>query len=225
VIRFKEFINEQQTFDLEKFKSDCSFFLEHIEGSSSLLWRGTTLPKEFEIRPFSPRKKSADMPYHVHTFLNAYYQRKINSQIRNWLFTTGDRNQAGEYTQGLVNPCMVFPVGNFQWFCFKDKSMKDLYIYIDRIRYSVFKAFSDRDAAEKHFYETLEDSLDSAQYWFNSNLRAAVQSGNEVMISCEEYYAFKVGNEQNKTVFSEIVLPFLEKEILNVSKRDNFNAK
>jgi hypothetical protein len=227
MMTFKRFITEDRGFDLEKFKSDCEFFLEHIEGSSSLLWRGLHpdfMPDDYDVKSFAERTKTLDMLPNVHAFINSYYYEKINARIRNWIFCTGNRTLAAEYTVSY-NPCLIFPIGRFDWFCFKDRELKDLYHYVSNIKSGVDRAFRDEKAAERQFYDSLESSLDSAEYWYNKNLRACAQSGNEVMIRCKSYYIFSIGNDSSPTTFSSEVLPYLEREILNVSKRDNFTAK
>jgi len=209
MITFKQFITENDDFDLEKFKTDCDFFLSNMKGPSSLLWRGIqNPPKDYAILPFTERTKTLDTPPHVHAFLNSYYREKIGYPIRNWLFTTGSKREADQYTDSRGGPSVVFPTGNFSWFCFKDKELKDLWLYINRLSDDINKVFTDEKEATFQLYDSLETVLDAREFWFNEDLKACIESGNEIMIKCDRYYLFNPDN----IAFNEYVLPYLYDE-------------
>ncbi len=204
MITFKQFICESDDFDLEKFTEDCDFFLSEMKGSSSLLWRGVRQPpSDYSILPFMERTKALDMPPLIHTFLNSYYRERIGYPIRNWLFATGNKRSAAEYTSNY-KPSLLFPIGEFSWFCFKDPELKDLWLYVDKIRSHINNLFSNKREAEFELYDSLERALDVAEFWFNEDLKACIESGNEVMISCKEYYLFNPYKS-----FDTHILPYL----------------
>lgn len=214
MITFKQFINEGTNFDLDKFTQECDFFLSNIKGTNSLLWRGVTIPpRDYSILQFIGRTKTLDMPQNIHTFLNSYYKERIGYPIRNWMFGTGNRNEAKQYTGR--EPSLLFPIGNFSWFCFKDRELKDLWLYIDRIANRINKAIVDEKEATFQLYASLEDALDNAEYWFNEDLKACLESGNEVMINCKEYYLFNPYKS-----FDEYVSPYLLDNEIITSSRD-----
>lgn len=211
MISFKQFLTENDDFNLEKFKSDCEFFLSKVNGANSLLWRGIRgSPNDYSVNTFTQRTRPVDMRLDIHTFLNAYYKQKIGFPIRNWLFTTGNEKVADQYVVNYSDkPSAIFPIGQFSWFCFKDKKLKDLWVYIDDIKSRIDMVFKNKKAATFEFYDSLELALDSAEYWFNTDLQKCINSGNEIMILCDKYYVFNTNPDNESSAFNTKVYPYL----------------
>jgi hypothetical protein len=212
MISFKQFITEGKTFDLERFKTDCAFMLEQLKGSKGqhLLYHGTMrYPKgDWEIRNFKERAKPRDSDVYLHTQVNKLFTDMFGGPARNWLFTTGNVNDAYVYGKTFDGVLVIFPIGKFEWLCGLDQDLSDITGWHSRV--FVQMTNTSRNLPYEKRLNNATDYLVSKMrhmHWLhNEKLIECIKSGNEIHVKCERFYAFKLGGY----VFTDIVKPFLE---------------
>jgi hypothetical protein len=199
MLSFRQFITEAPKFQIEKFKRDCAFVLEHLDGHDNLLlWRGDrAAPADWEIRTWSERKEAVDTPRTIHTAINDYSRQRFGAPIRNWRFCTGFWGDASIYS-GYGNPVTaIFPIGKFEWVCSKNEQLRDLTGFIRRVEESLVRADPGISAAELEEKTTgvVLQQFDRSQFWQNTDLVSCLESENEIMWKCNRYYCFTQGKD------------------------------
>lgn len=214
MITFKQFINEDSSFDLDQFKKDCQFAINLSKSGPSgsavnILYHGTKkYDANFSIEKWFERSAPKDTPYSIHNAVNEYFESIFGSPIRNWLFTSGRKAVAEGYGRGVAQA--IFPIGKFDWVYSPDIS--DLSVAYETTVEEVkgraeaagrSLAYSDiQEHAATIFLERIADSS-----WFrNKNFPQAIASQNEIMIHCDKFYQFNV----NGQIYRKIVKPYLD---------------
>lgn len=154
---------------------DCKPFMKEIGGDwdESFLIRGMKSPSEssgiIKLRVRKDRRPlNTSLP--AHNLFNRMFQKeykveKIRSQS---LFTTGKKTEAGEYGDLYI----IFPIGSYTYWWSPD--VQDLYIgATDASTLSEWKDY---------FKEVINS-------YRNNHLKDAIESSNEIMLLCDEYYA------------------------------------
>lgn len=185
-MRFKQFITEHKgVFDLEQFKIDCRFALE--QSGSGILWHGTPNgPADFEIRTLKFRDSVADTPTRVNKFL----ENKFGKPIRNWMFTSGSKEQAKIYSnRGAVY--MIFPIGEFEWVSGVNKELDDLATWHTKLSMDISLA-SNGNNSDKINDDLASDfmirKMQHMKWYHNTNLDKCISNKNEIMIKCNKFY-------------------------------------
>jgi len=169
---------------LATIEKDCKPFLSLIGGDISKyrMFRGMPFSRNSgnifrkQIRLDDRRPMStADIK---HDRYNHFFQEVYGQPFRNSLFATGDRKMAKYYGY----PFVVFPIGNFDWLWSKD--VNDLAL---DIHFPPVAGFHNVPPSQ----EVIDDKLEFAGYRKNHDLKAAIASGNEIMIRGKEYYAVR----------------------------------
>lgn len=164
---------------LNTIKRDCDPYLSMINRNLSMypIYRGvyrhnygTSIERGFWQYQTNQFRKPKDMPLSVHQYIDNWFLNKFGIKYRSQaVFGTGSMMLAAEYG----SPHMMLPIGNFN-FCWTP-ILEDLY-----------KEFDGADAM--YGQEAINKWMSSLQYRQNDNLKLAIESGNEIMISCDEYY-------------------------------------
>jgi len=137
---------------------------------------------EKEHKPFLKKKVRLDNRNPMssaqikHERYNNFFEEMFGEPFRNSLFVTGDYGQASHYG----NIYMVVPIGHFDWMWSPDINDLALDIPWPSVGGHINVPPSQ---------DTVDTILGNANYTINSNLGGAIQSGNEIMIRCDEYYA------------------------------------
>lgn len=200
----KLFELHEQNFDLEKFKSDCAPFLAELKGASSVLYHGSHhSPTDFEVRQFKERSGPRDTLPRIHTELNDIFKQKYGHEIRNWLFTTGDRHQARVY--GPLN--VIFPIGsnyNYVWSPFVEDMTSHRTGFVDKYHHLPYD-----ERQEKANDEFLND-IATTTFHVDKQLHEALESRHEIHLKCEKFYIFKWTGD----TYEDQIRTFLATEIL-----------
>lgn len=213
MITFKNFLAEQNEFDFDKFKTDCKFFIDELKSSrydgKTLLYRGAQSIRddaEWEIRQYSERDKPRDSSQDLHDKLNRTFQDMFDAPIRNWMFASGDRSQAGVYSNGNTGLIAIFPIGKFEWVCGLDKDLYDMTTFAAMIRGRLKDSHRDLSYDERGVlaHNLVAQKVRHMHWEHNTNLTTCLQSGNEIMIKCGKYYAIGA----NSDLFRRTILPF-----------------
>ena len=200
-MRLKHFISEKTTekdqadaAEVEKIiKQDCKPFIKESKGG--LLYRGVKLSKLnnniiVKIKPRTNRK-ALDTPRGIQEYADLYFKHKFKWKPRSeGVFCTGKINTAANY--GF--PVTVWPIGTFKFVWSPD--IKDFYrnfieIYDELALQHKGLVLDDpeyylsMDYIEGIFETELEQSLKTYK---DTNLTQAIQSNNEIMLGCKEYY-------------------------------------
>ena len=116
-----------------------------------------------------------------HDYLNQYFTQEYGAPFRNAIFVSGDFNSAGYF--GRVYS--IFPIGEFKFLW--SPRIDDLnFAHHDLLD----GLFADRTIPPTKVQRAqgLIKALRNVDYR-TTDLKAAADSGNEIMIRCKEYYA------------------------------------
>jgi len=209
---FKTFLREEQSFDLDQFEKDCSFFFEQLKGTNGnkLMYRGTESGgmAPWEIRDFRYRTKPRDSSLYLHNKLNDFFKDMVGEPIRNWMFVTGGREDANVYGK----PFAIFPIGQFEWVCNIDTGEDRLSDMFGAAGYLAGKIFA-ADKENKYSFDQrqtmaadmLIKKLPHARWNINEGLIECIDSRNEIHLKCKEYYKI----DANSDLFYDIIKPRL----------------
>lgn len=190
MISFKQFITEEQKFDIEQFKKDCDFTLSKLNGSG-FLWHGNNEKIfDFKIKKWKPRTGPKDSSLELHNGFNKFSQSTFGVEARNWLFTSGFNLQASIYSKDR-NPYIIFPIGQFEWLCSADKDFFDLNVFQTKLVYQIQdQAKKELSSQEKEKLSTnlVLQKLPHVKWFFNEHLDKCIQSKHEIMIKCDKFY-------------------------------------
>ena len=169
-------ISEKQ-FDLFV-KQNCSQFRR--QSDERYMYRGIS-PQYTHAERFIGtsviNRRPQDMPIDMHNFMNNLFLQKFGWRARsNAIFCTGDTDQASYY--GSLYK--IFPTDGFRFIW--SKAIRDLYGEYNK--YYCNDIYSERtsEEVEEHFVQLLKT-------YRNDNLGAAIYSGHEIMINCDQYAA------------------------------------
>ena len=88
-MRFKQFINEDSSFDESKFEKDCKYYLDMMGGTDQFMYHGTKSPIiSGNLVEFRPRSGPTDSPIMLHNAVNEFFEQKFKIPFRNGLFVT-----------------------------------------------------------------------------------------------------------------------------------------
>jgi len=168
---------------VELIQRDCQPFLGKIGGKMGeyTLHRGmahsrTPLVKK-QVRLDDRNALSTSAVKHER--YNNYFEDEFGVPFRNALFASGNKDQAAFYGDVFT----VFPIGEFDWLW--SPNIEDLALDITWPRVG---GFDNVPPSQEH----VDSELSRAGYDMNSNIKGAIESGNEIMIRCKEYYASSI---------------------------------
>jgi hypothetical protein len=199
MITFKQYIQEgfSKDFDLEKFKTDCAFYLKECKGFP--IYHGADEgTNNYTIETFHFREKPRDTKKDVHDIVNNTFHDMYGIKPRDWLFVTGNKIDARDYGQ----PFVIVPIGKFDWVSSPD--FKDLTRKFNKIFKPIWDNHSE-NAREKAI-EQLVSEIKSADWNHNRAFYQCVISCSEIMIKCDQFYSFNTNGE----VYNNEIEPFLK---------------
>ena len=166
---------------------NCKPFLNLIDFNPAQyrLYRGDRKCPEFAKLKTMRNRLPKDTPQWSHELIDKYFLNEYGFLYRSQaVFATGSRMEASDYGP----PFTMFPIGEFT-FCYSPKC-SDLFKYLDdtRLFSEVDKLINYDDDGWSKAYELVSEELSSLRYEQNTNMEYAIQSGNEIMINCAEYY-------------------------------------
>jgi len=128
-------------------------------------------------------RKPADSTKYLHNAMNDYFTKQLGKPFRNAIFASGDRSEAA----GFGQPYIIFPIGQFTyaWSDITDD------LYSDAVRYGLNEGPYKGDIEgiwEQNWESFAKDVL---RTYKTDLLDDAIQSGHEIMIRCNSYYALK----------------------------------
>ena len=185
-----------QRFDLERFMTECSPWLEVIRGSPEPAYRGIKeLNDDFEIYSVPNTRSPIDMPPDVHKALNDFFESKFGWRARdNGLFVTGSDSDAKQY--GTIYA--AFPIGKFKTLWTSDTS--DLFS-----KWGIWKHNNRKNPEPTRFIEMISEQF---TWHFNEHVKEGLAKEVEMIIGAEDFYLIKIKSD----LWNHIVLPHLQKE-------------
>lgn len=203
---------EENKFDLEQFKKDCAFYIDNLpDNKEQVLYRGEPLNNpDFEIRSFKERSGPRDSSLILHNTLNSVFKDMFGANIRNWLFTTGDLDEALQYSHAIKGVLTIFPIGKFDWVCGISPELKDIAEWETEIYWKIksqhpmYNVDMLHDMARKEVVKRIPE----LKWLHNTNLPECIYSKNEVHIKCDKYYAFRA--YLTGGVYETQILPYLK---------------
>ena len=191
-----------------KIHKECKPFLNASKGYT--LWRGMYRKPDYGKFKVRKDRKPLDTPADVHERFNKIFTKNFGWPARSsGLLATGDKTVACSYG----NAYQIFPIGKFRFIW--SKSVHDLYgkyvesmtkfgiTYIGGGKWrditkepkGVVKPedlyLSDKELAvyQNKVFKQLDDLI--KKEYNDKNLDKAINSRNEIMIDCKEYYALQ----------------------------------
>ncbi len=216
-MRFKQFIQEEKNFDLEKFKSDCEFYFNEMRDadlSTNFLFHGDkNAPSDFIIKQFKERGGPRDTNKEIHNSINIIFDDKFGFPFRNGLFVTGRSSDTNAYGKQTI----IFPIGKFDWLSNLSEEFRDMTELQEKIHIEVWskiKWSQDRTSNQKieadmfaEIHDKVVDKVSQSKYWkHNEDLLECIHNKSEIMIKCKQYYEFTLDGD----TFNDVVKPFLK---------------
>ncbi len=166
---------------VEKIKRDCQPYIKEMDQKRMFghsLYRGMDTSKRFlKKRVRLGNRQPTDMLQEEHDMINRYFTKKYGAPYRNALFLTGDAGVAMDYNHGSgANYYLIFPIDKFSFIW--STRISDLYSEIDDV--DLGSEIDDRES---------DNILTLLSRYRKTNLKAAINSGNEIMLRCKSYYA------------------------------------
>lgn len=203
------------TFDLEKFKKDCSPFLKLLKGCSTLPFHGASdSPDDYEIRTFKERAGPRDTPKDIHWELNQIFKEKLGHEIRNWMFITGSPREARVY--GPMHA--IFPIGenfHYVWSPYVEDMSTHRTNFIDRAHNEIGLRATYDDRV-RHGDDNFLTDVATTSFKVDTDLKDGLESSHEIHLKCERFYIFKCLGP----TFENTVNPYLRKAILSRHETD-----
>jgi len=186
-MKSNEFIIEDvSVFEVEQFvnriKQDCQPFLKQANGRHMYRGLGNATKPFMGKSVRLTNRKPKDVPIIFHDMINTYFTKKFGAPFRNAMFCSSMLTFADYYG----NIYSVYPIGDFEFVW--SSEVEDLYMELDEIDPDYKKEIkqlnnTSKIKATKQILNVIKDS------YSNSNLQGALDSGNEIMIRCNSYYA------------------------------------
>lgn len=237
-LSFKQFLNEGILLEvsdanLQKIKKDCSQFIKESGGNPA--FRGMEKQPMFytKTRPVSVPRDSSDL---LSNSLNLYFEQKFGYKaIRafNRIYVAGDAPQLKQYGDLYY----IFPFDNFNFVWSEDvqDATSDvdrnvggkIIAYLEQNGFNedevteIFRAYSlaiaNKDGVEiadikdEKFFKPIMTAIDEAFDEYNykdENLKAALNTGNEITIQTPGYYSLYCGEESYEDDEAEVSPPY-----------------
>lgn len=161
--------------ELDKMSSDCWPFIRDllsIGSVGSLLWSGRMKREQLFVGTVRKNRVPKDTPKEWHEELDRLFYEKFGIRARsNTLFCSPVQS----FAESFGISYMIFPMGRYEiiW----SPQVTDLYSDVIKPLMS--------DLNEPAGAEELEDVVDR---YTKGNLKSALKSESEIMLSCDEYY-------------------------------------
>jgi len=162
---------------IDALRTNCA---PYFKETNRIMYRGINaarMPDLVSVASTSKERFPRDTPNILNQFIVEWFEQNVGIPYRkeHTLFATGSRLEADGYGAAF----MVFPIGEFEY-CWSPvhsdltdalASMSGNSLRMDEIKTSVYKV------------------MNRGQYEFNFDLTSAIDSKNEIMIYCKQYYA------------------------------------
>jgi hypothetical protein len=140
--------------------------------------------------------------------MNDFFVDLVGEPIRNWMFVTGQQNDARQYGKVFA----IFPIGEFQWVCNADTgkdAFKDAYGSSAYLSGKIFAADKENqynyDQRQTMAADMLVKKFSHARWNVNEELEECIDNGNEIHLKCKQYY--KIDTLSN--LFYDVIKPRL----------------
>lgn len=196
-MKFYSYINEDIGFDnrdkkIIEYMEKCKPFLKDWKKCNTdlLLMSGRKKLENYFIGTVRKNRRPMNTKKETHDTLNKLFKEKFGVEARgNSLFCTSLYSDAGSYGDAYV----IFPIGKYKIIWSWD--VGDLYIHL---------SYSGKNFKRKDL-EDVEDLKTVVETYEMGNLCGALNSGNEVMLMCDQYLAlhtiaFKYPYQKNKII-------------------------
>lgn len=172
-------------FNIDLIKQKCAPWLEAAgtnfvyrgSGISSLSGIGNDGLFKGKVRK---DRKPRDSTAELHNLLNKYFYEKTGIKYRSEsLFVSGDKDKGYEYGSKVF---AIFPIGEFHY-AWSDE-IEDPWVELE------FNMTDEEKVTRRQEFESHLEYDDP--YKFDEGLEEAIESKNEIMIACDEYYAVAI---------------------------------
>lgn len=201
MITFKQFLGEDSTDDFIEFlHRECQPFIDKAKGSGVAIRgmdqagpvfqvfttpRGRSMP--VHINSVRKDRKSLSTPDVYHQAIEGWLQGEFGVAGRTGsVFVYGERSAM--HTEDYGQPYIIFPRGEFKFLW--SPVVGDLYDVLIMEFGPAFKLGRTDEVSP----EDITRYVKSLQYT-DRDFNLALQSGNEIMIECDEYYAIPMNSE------------------------------
>jgi hypothetical protein len=185
---------------IEMINEECAPFLRAAQGG--LIYRGLKNPQsEFlrkEVR-IDRRPKSSSQK--VHELVDAWFQQQFGINGRSAaLFATGELVDAQTY--GRVHA--IFPIGSFEFLWSPDVSDLFFQTGLDQAIIQAMRGAASKGANVEAAEAEAADKYLSKLKYTDKNFIDAIDSGNEIMIQCAEYFAVPLYTDWSEEIIKTL---------------------
>jgi len=176
----------------------CQPFLKeiHYQVSNECLYRGigyipfslTNDSGNFRVIAGYSNRKPVDTPQYIHDEANHIFTKLFKYPFRNGTFVTGSYDTASNY--GHVG--IVLPIGDFHYLW--SNYVEDLFNSWEEFNGEHNTEDNKQDNFEANQMAFLDELELNKKHYQSSNLLAAIQTGNEIMLYCDHYLILPTKN-------------------------------
>lgn len=175
---------EQEEMSAAAFMADCADWLMLIHGSNQLAYHGSKENIATFDRVAKKRKRDPkNTPDDIHREVNDIFEKKFGWRAReDGLFVTGNYGDANHYGAAYA----VFPIGDFirtLWSPDIEDMTGEWNDLLDGAQAVTWK--ERREITKAQFMQSMKREY---RWHFNSHVVEGLKSGNEMIISADEYY-------------------------------------
>lgn len=196
-MRFKQYITEEVSIEkiAEKIVNDCQPYLKQInkadydDPNQRFLLSGRRSNSVFDKKTVRQDREPLDTNAEVHKWFDNWFYKKFGIKARSQtVFCTGSNS-----AYGYGNAYYIFPIGNFEVIWSRD--IKDFYSLSAGHRIE----FDDVEFTKNLFFGANYDKS-----YVKGHLKKALESNNEIMVYCKEYYIYEKRNTYSFELLQKI---------------------
>ena len=184
---------EQEEISATSFMADCARWLAKIEGTNTMAYHGSKAQIGTFDRIAKKRKRDAtNTPDDIHREVNDIFEKKFGWRAReDGLFVTGNYKDANNYGYAYA----IFPIDEFKtlWSPEIEDMTGEWNDLIDGAQAVTWK--ERREITKAQFMQSMKREY---RWYFNSHVVEGLKSGNEMIISADEYYFVNIHSDWYK---------------------------
>ena len=193
IMRFKGYVNEDGAEDLQEALDymgvHCSKFLKDAMRGGRFMWSGRkNRHSNWFVGDVRKGRRPVDSSNQLHDKMDDMFLKKFGFRARsNVLFCTGSHNTTSYYG----NTYSIWPIGDYKFVW--SPSVRDIVVELENMEdewesgYPLTSTEEEKDVRETG---RLEDLM---RKYTDKDIKAAIKSGNEIMLHCKKYVALNFG--------------------------------
>lgn len=199
MITFKQFISEQEIKAVRDILlKDCRPFLMETKGNGFLVRgvKGLSTAKSYSALDYAGEemeytekqvrkdRRPLDISQNRSDIIDDWFQDKFGIRARTQCVFAGGEKMRSDELKHYGTPCIIFPIGEIKYVW--SPNVEDIYGDMNLHSPGEGEIEGDEDLKAR-----INKWLDSKHYK-TTDLQELIQTGKEVMVECDSYYAFPI---------------------------------